>query len=334
MSEKPNFLTNIKAAFSKPEEECHDNYTCSELRTIKALKKLQLEYIHQECDMFRKIYEIEQEFQSKISQLNDKRKMIVSGEYRPTDEECEWDDEDDDDEHLNGVLPKETTVDVEEKPGLQNFWLNVFQNDTMISELIESEDEQVLKHLIDVTVDLKPMKNENEAEFLLIFHFDKNDYFSNSILTKKYTVTYKPLEKLYFTGPIIMDSEGCKIDWLSEEKNLTLNKVRTITKSQRGGKRKFQNKYVQRPSFFKFFDPPKKPESEELLKDVDLNTEIASDYEIGNMLKEEVIPRAILYFTGEIKDIDEDDEEDGSDFGDYDGEDDEDDEGAEDMDDV
>ena len=40
---------------------------------------------------------------------------------------------------------------------------------------------------------------------------------------------------------------------------------------------------------------------------------LTSDFEIGHMFRERIIPRAVLYFTGEAGDDDFDDEEDEDD---------------------
>lgn len=45
---------------------------------------------------------------------------------------------------------------------------------------------------------------------------------------------------------------------------------------------------------------------------------LESDFEIGQYLRERVIPRAVLYYTGEIVDADEDDDDDDYEEGDDD----------------
>ena len=56
---------------------------------------------------------------------------------------------------------------------------------------------------------------------------------------------------------------------------------------------------VKNDSFFNFFDPPTLPEDEEEEVDVDTQDLLTSDFEIGHYIRERVVPRAVLFFTGE-----------------------------------
>ena len=73
-------------------------------------------------------------------------------------------------------------------------------------------------------------------------------------------------------------------------------------------------------SFFNFFNPPSAPkDDDEATSDVEVRLEL--DYQLGEDIKEKLIPRAIDWFTGEalqFEEIDEDLEE-----GDFEDEDDE-----------
>ena len=91
-------------------------------------------------------------------------------------------------------------------------------------------------------------------------------------------------------------------------------------------------KTVPTESFFNFFDPPKAPEGETTSGDDDVEERLELDYQLGEDIKEKLIPRAIDWFTGEAlqyEEVDEDLEE-----GDFEDEDDEeDDDLSEDRDD-
>lgn len=85
-------------------------------------------------------------------------------------------------------------------------------------------------------------------------------------------------------------------------------------------------------SFFNFFQPPKPPaDNEDAASDIEERLEL--DYQLGEDIKEKLIPRAIDWFTGEALRYEEfeDDMEEG-DFEDED-DDDEDDDLSEDKDD-
>jgi hypothetical protein len=43
--------------------------------------------------------------------------------------------------------------------GIPEFWLKIFKNVDMLQDMIEVQDEPILKHLVDITVEMaaKPM---------------------------------------------------------------------------------------------------------------------------------------------------------------------------------
>jgi nucleosome assembly protein 1-like 1 len=72
--------------------------------------------------------------------------------------------------------------------------------------------------------------------------------------------------------------------------------VRTVTKQ------------VPNDSFFNFFNPPEVPEDESKI-DEDSQNILGTDFEIGHFLRARIIPRAVLYYTGDVVDDDDDLEE-------------------------
>lgn len=77
--------------------------------------------------------------------------------------------------------------------------------------------------------------------------------------------------------------------------------VRTVKKKQKQKSRgavRTVTKTVQVDSFFNFFNPPRIPED---ASDVDEDTQalLTSDYEIGYYIRERIVPKAVLYYTGE-----------------------------------
>lgn len=74
-------------------------------------------------------------------------------------------------------------------------------------------------------------------------------------------------------------------------------------------------KTVPTESFFNFFSPPKAPTEDEDDAASDIEERLELDYQLGEDIKEKLIPRAIDWFTGEalaFEELDEDefDEED------------------------
>ena len=74
-------------------------------------------------------------------------------------------------------------------------------------------------------------------------------------------------------------------------------------------------------SFFNFFDPPKAPEGEDEEIPDDIEERLELDYQLGEDIKEKLIPRAIDWFTGEALQFEElDDDLEEGDFEDDDDE--------------
>ena len=90
-------------------------------------------------------------------------------------------------------------------------------------------------------------------------------------------------------------------------------------------------KTVPTDSFFNFFNPPVAPQDENEEAPEDIEERLELDYQLGEDIKEKLIPRAIDWFTGEALQFEE--MEDALDEADYeDDDDDEDEDGSEDRD--
>ncbi|THD26549.1 SET translocation (myeloid leukemia-associated) B [Fasciola gigantica] len=82
---------------------------------------------------------------------------------------------------------------------IPNFWLTAFVNHPQLSDLLTTSDENVLKHLRKVEVqEFEDIK----SGFRINFHFDKNEWFKNPVLTKEFHLgdsgepssTFTPIE--------------------------------------------------------------------------------------------------------------------------------------------
>jgi nucleosome assembly protein 1-like 1 len=164
---------------------------------------------------------------------------------------------------------------------VNNFWLTVLK--ASYTEFISKRDEKILSFLVDIR---SKLYNDPEVKFVLEFTFEPNEYFQNKVLTKTYFLKCVPDADNPFTydGAEIYKCEGCEIKWSPDavEKEI---------------KRDFLFS-----SFFDFFDPPKLPENPEDPKYAEINASLQNDFEIGFYIKERVIPKAVLFFTGEISD--------------------------------
>ncbi|CAH8292143.1 unnamed protein product [Schistosoma turkestanicum] len=111
---------------------------------------------------------------------------------------------------------------------------------------------------------------------------------------------------------ILLDTKGRKLFAL-KGKNVTVKLVKKVQKRKSGGAKRTVTKSVREDSFFNFFDPPAETLSDDLDEDTEMLLE--SDFKLGQFLRESVIPKAVLYFTGEAVDseFDDDDEDDDDD---------------------
>merc|ERR1719273_1792984 len=296
-------------------------------RRLKALKKIQLESTKIEAKFYEEVHKLECKYHEMYKPLYDQRAKITKGEHEPNDDECQWPSDDEDDEELAGDMKdkakledEKTKKEADEKDikGVPDFWLTIFKNVDMLQEMVQEADEPVLTKLTDITVTF----SEQPMGFTLHFYFAPNDYFSNLILTKEYEMKCEPSEDdpFSFEGPEIFKCRGSPIDW-KKGKNLTIKTVKKKQKHKSKGSVRTITKQVKADSFFNFFDPPQVPDDPQAEVDEDTQALLTADFEIGHYIRERIVPRAILFFTGEALEDESDYEEEES--GDEDDDDDE-----------
>jgi len=264
---------------------------------VNALKNLQLNTIKAESEYYKEIKKLDVKFQTKYEEINQQRAKVINGVHEPSGTELEWQSETEDDAEASALHPDYPKG----VKGIPKFWLHVFKNanEEVLMGLLEPHDEEVLSYMTDVTV------TPRTDGFKLHFHFKENPFFTNQELTKDYT--YKegpdPNSPLTYDGLEIAATKGCNIDW-KEGKDLTklTMKVEKITKADHG-----VPETVPADTFFDFFDPPVVQDGEDIL------ASLAADFEVGFSIKEKLIPRAVLYFTGEVFNDDDDDSSEASD---------------------
>jgi len=160
--------------------------------------------------------------------------------------------------------------------------------------------------------------------FKVVFHFKEgNPYFPERELSKTFHLVQMPME----AEPDYDKIEVVKPTW-NAGKNLT---VKTVTKTvkpkgkgKKGKKPAPKKVTTEEPceSFFNFFNTTKVPEDPSTLDEdeaEELEQSLQMELEVGQMLCEEVIPRAVLWYTGaacededmgdfDDEDVDDDDE--------------------------
>ncbi|KIV85544.1 hypothetical protein PV11_01227 [Exophiala sideris] len=287
-------------------------------RRVTGLKGIQKDHAKLEAEFQEEVLQLEKKYFAKFTPLYEKRAAIVNGEAEPTEPEVEA-GKDEDEEEPEQDADKDEKATGEDMKGIPEFWLTAMKNQISLAELITDRDEEALRSLIDIR-----MEYLDRPGFRLIFEFASNDFFTNKTITK----TYFYREESGYGGDFIYDhAEGDKIDWKAG-KDLT---VRVESKKQRNKNTKQTRvikKTVPTESFFNFFSPPVAPSDEdEVASDIEERLEL--DYQLGEDIKEKLIPRAIDWFTGEALAFEEFEDAEDAEFEDEDDEDDEDEEEAE-----
>ncbi|KAI5954879.1 NAP1 [Candida theae] len=315
---------------------------------VYGLKSIQQQQMKLEAEFQRELLELEKRYFKKYEPLYAKRKQVIVGDVEPSEQEIEEgkaleekdedeEEQDDDDEEQEDA---EGTVGKDAK-GIPGFWLTALENLSTVSETITDRDSEILEHLIDIR-----MQYLSTPGFELIFEFGENEYLSNSTLTK----TYHYQAELGYSGDFVYDhATGCEINWKSKEKNPTINIERRKQRNKTTKQTRTIEKITPTESFFNFFDPPKPPkvghgekgsngqgeddeerdkdngdEEDEDEEDEDLEARLELDYQLGEEIKDRLIPRAVDWFTGDAVDFAYPDEFDGDEedeFSDEDGED-------------
>jgi nucleosome assembly protein 1-like 1 len=314
------------------------------MKRVNALKNLQVKMLGVESKFYEELHLLECKYAAQYDPLYEQRSKIINGEYEPTEDESKWElDEEDEEEAKEAVdLAKDLKAKAQlsdvgsgasDVKGVPDFWLQTFKCVDLVGEMIQEHDEPVLKHLQDVKVKLHDQKPYG---YTLEFYFNENEFFTNKVLIKSYELRteYDPKDPFAYEGPDLYKCKGCTIDW-KKGKNVTVRQVKKKQKHKGHGTVRVVTKEIKQDSFFNYFDTieePKSPitsgtedkkirnnsSSKEHDDDDESETNeglYAADFEIGHFFKERVIPKAVLYFTGEIadEDYDEYDEEDEED---------------------
>ena len=296
-------------------------------RRVEGLKGVHAEFTKIEYELKREMLELEKKYLVKFTPLYERRKAILTGAAEPTPEEVAAGEavsakEDPEAAAESKAEREEAEKNLSEEDkaikGIPNFWLSALRNHEGLSELITERDENALEYLTDIRL---VYLEDSTPGFKLLFDFAENPYFENETLEK----TYHYQNELGYAGDYIYDrAVGTEIKW-KEEKDLT-NAVEI--KKQRN-KTTNRTRLIRRStpvrSFFNFFSPPLPPTpeqvesgeiDEEVLEELDEKLEL--DYQIGEDLKERIIPRAIDYFTGKALEYDIHEVEDEEDYEDID----------------
>lgn len=188
--------------------------------------------------------------------------------------------------------------------GDEHFWHHVILNHEVLSENVTEKDAQALLFLEDISCELatidKPTLGIGEEKklysigsYCLTFRFRENPFFENQQLQKTYIMHDNDHEELAY--PI-----GTTIHW-KPGKNLT---IRSVRKKRKDGTPVL--KTYNADSFFNFFNPPVVPNDDDpYAADGTMMEEIEdvldADYELGECIRNELIPRAFMHYIDLVK---------------------------------
>lgn len=250
--------------------------------------------------------------------LFDKRAAIVQGKEEAPDS-------------LGGEEEEDKAAETEPEPesdvsGIPDFWMHVLQSHKGWSDELQDKDVPILSHLVDIRVvnlrdeedvstsDNKASEDDEEDDdeedgpkgFKLIFEFSDNPFFSNKELVKTYYMVSDDA-----ADPVLQKATGTSIQWASgKNPGVKLQKKKGGPK----GKSRPPVRSSRVPTFFDYFSPPVVPETDSELTDPEmdaLQNALEKDYELGELLRDDIIPYAIKWYTGEaqMEDSDEEDED-------------------------
>lgn len=250
---------------SEPDDShgCMDTETQALERRVKALfnlyersKQVYEKYFFDEQQIIKK-------YQDDYQKIFNKRSDIIQGSYELTEEDLysngnhpnEFCTKMQDTLQLDNINQVETVGSAGDNiEGIPEFWLTVMKGINMIMPC----DEPIIKYLMDIKCNLLG----DYRAFQLEFHFAKNQWFTNTVLTKTYEIS--KLTKIYeylLKHNLINDSvtvyacKGCKIDW-NEGKNIRVVEI----KRNHDGAESIAYETVKNESFFDLFDTPEMPE--------------------------------------------------------------------------
>lgn len=260
---------------------------------LNSLKMLQRECVRIEMEFHRQFYALDMKYHGRRQEIYERRKAIVNGTDDGAPGKTMADDIPED--IANGVTKALEKLQIDKQliesgemigdgKGVPNFWLQAIRNCTYNDEFVQDGDNEVLKYLRDIRVELAM---EPELSFTLHFEFGPNPFFDNQILTKQYFLNDSTDDDFGY-GFSIIKCIGCQIDW-KDGMNL-LEK--------------------DRESFFKFFNPPElKTDTDATEGGMEIDSvvffELQQDFETGLFIKEKLIPNATHYYLNEIDEVGE-----------------------------
>jgi len=188
--------------------------------------------------------------------------------------------------------------------GVSGFWLRALLAHSNLQHEVSEKDRKVLAYLEDIKLTL----HETGFGFDLTMVFESNSYFTGTELKKQFVMT-KP--------NVVEKCIGTTIEWAAGA-DVTKEKKKKKVKS--GGKTKNVTKTVKCDSFFNFFETVEASEVGKETEDDDeddeenkIGEQMDHDFDMGNDIKDDLVPLALEYYLGVIEKEEEDDDDEDDD---------------------
>ncbi|OQV15945.1 putative nucleosome assembly protein [Hypsibius exemplaris] len=282
----------------------HQKYPENIHHRVNALRHLYMESRRREHELQIANFKKEAETYKSLEKVWKKRLDIVTGAHEPTLEESRF--------SLDASDAPVQTAPNDGQQGVPKFWLVVLNYAAHTADMIHPQDVAALEFLRDVRVEY----SESPLGFTLVFDFLPNPYFSNATLTRSYEYgTAVAPAQLYSSSNLMPKATaGTKIDWKAGK---DLTKRVMLSKDAAGSAQKAD-------SFFDFFAPTitdlgqigqslARGDDQELLENAE---QAGLEYEIAIALRSRIVPRALLFYTGEADTEGVDDSEYSEDYSD------------------
>ncbi|XP_055351642.1 nucleosome assembly protein 1-like 1-A [Paramacrobiotus metropolitanus] len=282
-SEKTSSITSGNPGGSIAENE---KYPENIHKCINALRNLHMEARRKEVESQVAAFRLEADTYRSLDKVWKKRAEFIAGKAVPTEQESKFSLTDKD-------IKPDTSPDDGQK-GIPKFWMVVLNYAAHTADMIQPHDIAVLEFLKDVRIEYK----DKPLGFGIAFEFAPNPFFGNTVLTRsyEYDTNLTPTQLYTSNGLMPTSTAGCKITW---------KEGKDVTKKSASGDGMKGSKKVD--SFFDFFTPGitdlskigqmlAEEDSEDLMEKAE---QAGVDYEIATGLRLRVVPRALLFYTGE-----------------------------------
>ena len=177
--------------------------------------------------------------------------------------------------------------------GVSDFWLRAMLNHP-IGSMISNKDRAILGSLQNIELELH---DESKGQgYDLIFRFEENSYFEGTEIKKEFHMKHKGMAD---------STKSTQIKWKD-------NCDPTVMKKKKKKKGKKVNVTVKCRSFFNFFKDRDPNSTDDADDDDEEEDDMDDQQEIGDQIRDDLVPLALEYYLGVIE-IDDDDSDDDSD---------------------